>query len=200
MSTYDGRSGVSTRVRTLATDANPAFATAALLVPLSLFGLSLALKDAKLLFFTHVGAGALWFAVGILFPAIIGPVLGSLTPDAARQVNAKLVPKLVYFAFGTSLTTVLSGTVLADRLGYLDLAELRWTSDWVLAALLLGWGLFVFGLLVTHRLSLRSFYEGQSEAPDAALLERTGKHLFLVGNVEMVGMLAVVYVMTNLRL
>ena len=186
--------GFVDREKFLAAKANPAFAVGAIVVPLLCFAVSYALGSLKGLFYTHVAAGAIWFSIAVLFTVAIGPVLAGIDPEAAGQVNDLLAPKLTHLAFGVSLTTVLSGTGLAQRLGYLGIGHV-----WVTAALVLGWGLFAFGLAMTHRLMLKSYYESHSPSPDSERIERIGALTAKIGLVEVVGMLAIILVMTNIR-
>ncbi|TKX85668.1 hypothetical protein EXE43_12470, partial [Halorubrum sp. SS5] len=189
--------GFIDRVQHLADAANPAFAAGSLLVPLAFFAASLALGSTELLFYTHVAAGAVWFGFALIFPAIIGPTLGGLDEAAAAAVNRTLIPKAVFFLVGFSLTTVLSGTVLLSPevgLGY------GFGGTWSGLALGLGWGLFVFGLAVPHRLHLSAYYETVSPDPDADRLESIERKNLVVGLFEGAVMLALIVLMTGFRL
>ena len=185
------------RVRHLADAANPAFAAGSVLVPLAFLGASLAVGSTELLFYTHVGAGAVWFGFALIFPAVVGPTLGGLDEEASAAVTGTLVPKVVFFLVGFSLTTVLSGTVLltpALGLGY------GFSGAWSTLSLGVGWGLFAFGLAVPHRLHLSAYYETRSPDPDASRLESIEKKNLVVGLFEGAVMLGIVALMTGFRL
>ena len=189
--------GFVDRVRHLADAANPAFAAGSFLVPLAFLAASLALASTELLFYTHVAAGAVWFGFAVIFPAIIGPTLGSLDDEASAAVTTTLVPKAVFFLVGFSLTTVLSGTVLLTPelgLGY------GFGGTWSGLSLGVGWGLFAFGLAVPHRLHLSAYYETLSPDPDASRLESIEKKNLIVGLFEGAVMLAIILLMTGFRL
>ena len=194
MATVD-KPGFVGRQRTLARNANPAFAVGSIAVPLSLFAAAVAFDSAKLLFYTHVAAGAIWFSIAIIMPAVLGPAIGALSPAAAREFSAAFVPKIVFFVLGVSLTTVLSGSVLAERFGYLAVGD-----PWIVAAFAAGWGLWLFGLLVPNRMHLRAYYEGQSDDPNPVTMARIEKWNVAIGLFEAIVMLAVILIMTNLRL
>ena len=183
------------RQRTLARDANPAFAVGTIAVPLLLFAAAVAFDHAKLLFYTHVAAGAVWFSIAIIMPAVLGPAIGALSPAAAREFSAAFVPKIVFFMVGVSLATVLSGSVLADEFGYLASGD-----PWIIAAFAAGWGLWLFGLLVPNRMHLRAYYEGQSDEPNPVTMARIEKWNAAIGLFEAAVMLLIVLIMTNLRL
>lgn len=192
-----GGTGFFGRVRHLAERANPAFAAGSLIVPLAFVGLSVLLGSTQLLFYTHVAAGAVWFGFALIFPAVVGPVLGGLDHEDATTVMARLTPKVVFFLSGFSLTTVVSGTLLlvpGTGLGY------GYSGIWARLSLGLGWGLFVFGLLVPNRIHLRAYYEGLSEHPDTSRLESIERQNLVVGIFEALAMLGIIALMTGLRL
>jgi hypothetical protein len=189
--------GLLTRIQHLAIEANPAFAAGSVIVPLAVLALGLALNSTRLLFYTHVAAGAVWFGFALIFPAVVGPALGALDDEDAAAVTTRLTPKLVFFIVGFSLTTVLSGTVLLTGdvgLGY------GFSGFWPTASLGLGWGLFVFGLLVPNRIHLRAYYESRSEDPDYDRLASIEKRNAVIGVVEAIAMLGIIVLMTGLRL
>lgn len=185
------------RVQHLASEANPAFATGSVVLPLVVLGLGIALGSTQLLFYTHVVTGAVWFGFALVFPAVVGPALGALDHENAAAVMTQLTPKLVFFIFGFSLTTVLSGTVLLTSeygLGY------GFTGLWPTASLGLAWGLFLFGLVVPNRIHLRAYYESRTETPDPDRLASIEKRNAVVGVVEAIAMLGIIVLMTGLRL
>lgn len=189
--------GFLDRVQHLATEANSAFAAGSIVVPLGVLTISVALENTQLLFYTHVAAGAVWFGFALVFPAVVGPALGALDRENAAAVTTQLTPKLVFFIFGFSLTTVLSGTILLTGqagLGY------GFSGFWPSASLGLGWALFVFGLVVPNRLHLRAYYEARSNSPDHDRLTSIEKRTALIGVVEAVAMLGIIVLMTGLRL
>jgi hypothetical protein len=190
-------SGMVERIRHLATRANPAFAAGSVAVPQAFVAAGLALGSSWLLFYTHVVSGALWFGFALIFPAVVGPVLGGLDEEAATKVTSLLTPKTVFFVFGFSLATVVSGTALLTGswgLGY------GFAGFWPTAALTAGWGLFVFGLLVPNRLHLKAYYEGLSEDPDPERMASIEKRNLVVGLFEAGVMLVLILTMTGLRL
>jgi len=189
--------GVLDRVQHLALEANPIFAAGSIVVPLTVLGIGVLLKSPQLLFYTHVAAGAVWFGFALIFPAVIGPALGGLDDKNTLAVTTQLTPKLVFFILGFSFTTVLSGTVLLTTewgLGY------GFSGLWPSASLGLGWGLFFFGLVVPNRIHLQAYYESCSENPDFDRLAAIEKQNALIGIVEAIAMLGIIFLMTGLRL
>ena len=185
------------RVTHLAEAANPAFAAGSVVVPLLFVAASVLVSSTRLLFYTHVAAGAVWFGFALIFPAVIGPVLGGLDRETAADVTTALTPKVVFFVLGFSLTTVVSGTLLLGP----DLGlEYGFSGQWPTLSLAAGWGLFAFGLLVPNRIHLSAYYESRSAEPDVSRLEAIEKRNLVVGLVEAVAMLGIIVLMTGLRL
>lgn len=188
--------GLSKRLIHLAQQANPAFAGGSVLVPLLAVALSAGLESTTGLFYVHVVTGGIWFGFALVFPAVVGPVLGGLDEDAAWAVTRKLTPKVVFFVFGASLATVVSGTLL---LGGTGLAY-GYAGTWPTIALASGWGLFLFGLAVPNRLHLREYYLRSQSDPDQDELATVERQILAVGLFEAVAMLGIIVVMSGLRL
>ena len=202
MATVDERSvprdgGFSERVTHLARQANPAFAAGSLLVPLGVVGLAVAIQSTAALFYAHVAAGALWFGFALVFPAVVGPVLGGLDEEAAGKVTRRLTPKVIFLLFGASSATVVSGTALLGSAGGLACG---YSGTWPTVALASVWGLFLFGLVVPNRLHLREYYLRSQSDPDQSALDRVQRRIVAVGLFEAVVMLGIVAVMSGLRL
>jgi len=188
---------IGERLQHLAAAANPLFAVGSVLVPLAFVAASVLASNTRLLFYTHVVAGAVWFGFALIFPAVIGPTLGGLDRETASAVTTALTPKVVFFLLGFSLTTVLSGTLLLSGdlgLGY------GFSGRWPTLSLGVGWGLFGFGLVVPNRIHLRAYYESRREEPDPERLESIEKTNLVVGLFEAAAMLGIIVLMTGLRL
>ena len=185
------------RLTHLAQRANPAFAVGSVAVPLAVVSLATALGSTAALFYAHVAAGGIWFGFALVFPAVVGPVLGGLDDDAARKVTRRLTPKVIFFVFGASLATVVSGTLLLGGAGGLAYG---YSGTWPTLALASGWGLFVFGLVVPNRLHLREYYLRTKPDPDESALASVERKILAVGLFEAVAMLGIVAVMSGLRL
>jgi hypothetical protein len=186
--------GLAERVGHLANEANPAFAAVCVVVPLALTAVGYALDLPRVLFYAHLATGALWFAVAIFMAVVVGPALGSLSDGAAAEFDAAITPKTVWFVFGTSLGTVVSGTLLLEQLYGLT------ATFWGQVALGFGWLLWLFGLVVPNRLHLKTYYLrlAGDDAPDR--MARLERRTMVVGLVETALMLAIVFVMTRIRL
>ncbi|MEZ3145317.1 hypothetical protein [Halobaculum sp. MBLA0143] len=185
------------RVTHLAQRANSAFAAGSVAVPLGVVAVAAALGSTAGLFYAHVAAGALWFGFALVFPAVVGPVLGGLDDDAARKVTRRLTPKVIFFVFGASLATVVSGTLLLS--GDAGLAY-GYSGTWPTLALASGWGLFFFGLAVPNRLHLREYYLRTASDTDESALASVEKKILAVGLFEAAAMLGIIAVMSGLRL
>ena len=188
--------GLGDRIQHLAAQANTVFAAGSILVPLVLTGVAAGLGSELFMLYVHVASGAVWFGLAMFLPAVIGPVLGGLDGQVTQQFTERFTPKMTFLIFGTSLTTVVSGTLLltgAYGLGY------GFTGTWSNLALGVGWGLWIFGLVVPNRLHLRAYYEGRSPNPDPEVLETVEKRNAIVGLFEAAVMLFIILIMVGLR-
>lgn len=183
------------KLRDLAAEANTAFAVGAIVVPIGLYVIAVLVDSIQLLFYIHVASGASWFAMGIIGPTLLGPTLTAIGPDAAEEVTTALTPKITFFMFGIPTTTVLSGTTLAWEFGRIGTGDI-----WVNAALVLGWGLWVFGLVVVSPTHLKVYWEAQSDSPDTEFLDRLERRIIGAGLLDVVGLLVIIGIMTSIWL
>ena len=110
-------------VRGLADRANPAFAVAAVVVPLGALVAVLLAGDLRLLNYVHVLAGGLWTGIDLFMGLLLGPVLGGMDPRARADFFERFTPKMTFLMPVLSLTTIVAGITLARRLGYFPAAE-----------------------------------------------------------------------------
>ena len=110
-------------VRGLADQANPAFAAAAVLVPIgALLAVTFA-GDLRLLNYVHVLAGGFWTGIDLFMGVLIGPVLAGMDPEARANFFQRFTPKMTFLMPVLSLVTIVAGITLARRLGYFQNAD-----------------------------------------------------------------------------
>ena len=110
-------------VRGLADQANPAFAAAALVLPIGALVGALAVGDLRLLNYVHVMTGGLWTGIDLFVGLIVGPVVGGMDPEARAGFFRRFTPKMTFLMPVLSLTTIVAGITLARRLGYFPNAD-----------------------------------------------------------------------------
>lgn len=125
--------------------ANPAFAVAAVVVPLAALGYALTVASLQTHTYVHVMAGVLWTGFDLFIGAVLGPVVGGLDDETSAAVFQRLTPKTAFLLPALALTTIAGGITLALRLNLFPNAEpwlaLFTAANLVPILLLLGWRL-----------------------------------------------------------
>lgn len=110
-------------VRGLADQANPAFAAAAVLVPVAALVAVLVAGDLRLLNYVHVLTGAVWTGIDLFVGVLLGPVLAGMDPESRANFFTRFTPKMTFLMPVLALVTIVAGITLARRLGYFPNAD-----------------------------------------------------------------------------
>jgi hypothetical protein len=102
----------------LAQRANPAFAGAAVAVPILALAGAIASNDPRALVYVHVMAGVLWTGVDIFMGAVLGPVVGGLDPEERGSFFAKFTPKMTFLMPVLATVTITAGIVMGLNRGF----------------------------------------------------------------------------------
>lgn len=190
---FIGDQGLSDRIGHHIDKAHPGFAAGMLVIPTALAVLAYLLDVTKLLFWTHIASGAVWFAMVLFFAWVLGPTLDKVSDRTAGEFATALIPKLSVFFIGAMTGTVIAGTLLAYEL-------YGFGNFWIQVALVYGWGLWVYGLALPFRYIMQMYYELQKETPNPERLEAIEKREMIAGLIESVLMLGILGIMTMIRL
>ena len=123
--------------------ANPAFATGAVVVPLGVLVLATGFGTVQQHTFAHVMAGVLWTGIDLFMAAVLGPVIGSMAVDARVDLVKRYTPKMTFLMPMLAIVTIAGGITLALRLGLFPNADpwlaLLTAATLVPALLIIGW-------------------------------------------------------------
>ncbi|WP_350356166.1 hypothetical protein [Halorarius halobius] len=127
----------------MAARANPAFASAAVVVPVGVLALAVVFGTVQQHTYAHVMAGVLWTGIDLFMALVLGPVLGGLAVDERASVFQRFTPKMTFLMPALALVTIVGGITLALRLGYFPHAD-PWLALFTAASLLpalasIGW-------------------------------------------------------------
>lgn len=115
MATTDGtRRGIGG----LAERANPAFAAAAVVVPILALAGAVASGDERGLTYVHVMTGILWTGIDLFMGLVLGPVVGGLDPEERGSFFARFTPKTTFLMPTLAAVTITSGILLGYRRGF----------------------------------------------------------------------------------
>jgi len=95
--------------------ANPAFAVAAVFVPVAALGYALTVATLQGHTYVHVMTGVLWTGIDIFMGAVLGPVIGGLDEEESAEVFKRLTPKTAFLLPSLALVTIATGITLAQR-------------------------------------------------------------------------------------
>ena len=102
----------------LAQRANPAFAGAAVAVPVLALAGAIVSNDPRALVYVHVMAGVLWTGVDVFMGAVLGPVVGGLDPEERGSFFAKFTPKMTFLMPVLATVTITAGIVMGLNRGF----------------------------------------------------------------------------------
>jgi hypothetical protein len=173
---------------------NPVFIISAIVLPNAALGVAMALGSLMLLNYVHIMTGALWTGIDLFMGLVVGPVLGALEPQQRAEVFKRLIPKITFLMPMLSSVTIISGFLLAQRLGMLSLDSL-----WIMAALIITAILIIqgFGMLLPNE--IRIFKQLISPTPDVDRIVKLGMQNARLAGIQGLFQLAIIFVMANLR-
>ena len=130
-------------IRGMAARANPAFAVAAVVVPLVALLYAVTTGSREVHTFVHVMAGVLWTGTDVFMALVLGPVLGGLDIDERASVFQRFTPKMTFLMPTLALVTIAGGITLVPRVSTLSVTD-PWLAlftfcSTVPALLLIGW-------------------------------------------------------------
>lgn len=120
--------------------AGTTFVLVAFALPVAAAIVAVALRNMALLNLVHVTSGAIWAGATLFVAGVFGPTLLGLEPRLRGQVNTPMIPKNVFLFSGVAIAALLTGPVMAVRMGLWDLS-----NPYVLAAVVIALALLVAG-------------------------------------------------------
>jgi hypothetical protein len=151
--------------------------------------------DSRALFYVHVALGAFWFGLDFFFKFVLGPTLDDVPDEAAGMLNQQLVPKIAVVAEPLSVGVIGSGIGLASMMGLWDSP-----SVWLWGALAIGVTMLVIGFGPLHYLTTKMSVELSLAEPDGERIDELFGKTMKWGLVQTVLMLAIIAMMTGIRL
>jgi hypothetical protein len=173
---------------------NPVFIISAIVLPNAALAVAMALGSLMLLNYVHIMTGALWTGIDLFMGIAVGPVLGAMEPRQRAEVFKRLIPKITFLMPMLSSVTIISGVLLAQRLGTLSLDNL-----WIMAALIITAILIIQGFGVLLPNEIRIFKQLISPTPDVDRIVKLGMQNARLAGIQGLFQLAIIFVMANLR-
>jgi hypothetical protein len=173
---------------------NPVFIISAIVLPNAALAVAMALGSLMLLNYVHIMTGALWTGIDLFMGIAVGPVLGAMEPRQRAEVFKRLIPKITFLMPMLSSVTIISGVLLAQRLGMLSRDNL-----WIMAALIITAILIIQGFGVLLPNEIRIFKQLISPTPDVDRIVKLGMQNARLAGIQGLFQLAIIFMMANLR-
>lgn len=160
--------------RQLIESAGTGFVLIAFVVPVVAAIAAAGVRNVAFLNLVHVVSGAVWAGATVFVAGVFGPTLMGVEPQVRGQVNTPMIPKNVFLFSGVAIATLLTGPMLAVRMGIWSLSD-----PYILATVLIALALLA-GAAYLIRLQVPVYAEtGTPGPPDgdrvASLAEKIGK-------------------------
>ena len=134
---------VRSTVGGLARRGNPAFAAAAVVVPVTALAYAVTMGSVRVHTYVHVMTGVLWTGIDLFMGAVLGPVVGGLDEEQSAALFGRLTPKTTFLLPSLAFVTIAGGITLARRLQLFPNAEpwlaLFTAANAIPVLLLFGW-------------------------------------------------------------
>ena len=124
----------------MAERANPAFAVAAVALPIAALLYAVILGSVEVHTYVHVMAGVLWTGIDLFTAIVLGPVLGGLAVEERASVFQRFTPKMTFLMPALAVTTIAGGITLVTRVAAFPAAG-PWLALFTAAATLPALGL-----------------------------------------------------------
>ncbi len=181
--------------------ANPIFIFAAVFIPTGALIYAMNFGTVTILNYVHIMTGALWTGIDLFMGFVLGPVLGTLDPQARAAVFRRLIPKMTFLMPVLATVTITAGMQLAERIGLLSFSDLfgALSNPWLLAAAIIAALLTVQGFGIMLPNEVRVFKQLVSETPDIDKISRLGMRNARLGGIQGLFQLAIIFIMANIR-
>jgi hypothetical protein len=172
----------------------PIFVLLAILIPKGALVTALMLGSLAGLGFVHVMTGLLWTGADLFMGVVIGPVMKKTAPEQKAEFFKALIPKMTFIMPMLAGVSIVSGIILASRLGMLTLEHPLMIYTWVITAGLVVLG---FGFLLPNE--IRIFKQLVSDTPDKNRVARLGMQNAKLSGAQGAMQVAIILVMANIR-
>ena len=149
------------------------------------------------LMFLHVAFGAAWTIIDLFLGFVIGPIMGRLPPPARIEVASRLMPKTVLIMPTVVTVTLAAGWQLGIVLGTVNSAYFN--HAWVVASYIVVGCMAVIALGLLSPANIAVLFELKKPEPNPAIIQRLMKRFIYAAGVTGTLQLAILVIMTKLR-
>jgi hypothetical protein len=146
--------------------------------------------------FCHVAGGGAWTAIDLFVGLLLGPILGSLSPQARAEFMARFMPKMLLLMPTLVTLTLGSGFQVARHFGFLDPSSQH--HAWVVASFILVGAMAVIAIGILEPANLAVLFEMRKEHPDGELIGRLMRRFIYTAGITGVMQIGTLIIMTRI--
>jgi hypothetical protein len=146
--------------------------------------------------FCHVAGGGAWTAIDLFVGLLLGPILGSLSPQARAEFMARFMPKMLLLMPTLVTLTLGSGFQVARHFWFLDPGSEH--HAWVVASFILVGGMAVIAIGILEPANLAVLFEMRKEHPDGELIGRLMRRFIYTAGITGLMQIGTLIIMTRI--
>jgi hypothetical protein len=146
--------------------------------------------------FFHVAGGAAWTITDLGLGLILGPIIGTLSPQARVEFTTRLMPKMVVLMPTVVTMTLASGWQLSTKMGT-NLTSYP-QHGWVVASFIVVGVMSVLALGLLEPANIAVLFELKKPRPRPEVIEHLMKRFIYCAGVLGVMQIATLVIMTKL--
>jgi hypothetical protein len=148
------------------------------------------------LMFLHVAFGAAWTIIDLFLGLVLGPIMGSMPPQARVQFTTRLMPKMLVIMPVVVTVTLAAGWQLAMSLGTV-MSEYP-LHDWIVASYIVVGVMAIIALGLLEPANVAVLVELKKQRPNPAVIEHLMKRFIYSAGIIGAMQVATLVIMTKL--
>jgi hypothetical protein len=146
--------------------------------------------------FFHVAGGAAWTIIDLFLGLVLGPIMGSMSPQARVEFTTKLMPKMVLIMPTVVTMTLAAGWQLGVKTG--NVLSTSPNHGWVVASYIVVGVMSVLALGLLEPANIAVLVELKKRRPNPHVIEQLMKRFIYCAGVLGVMQIATLVIMTKL--
>ncbi len=147
------------------------------------------------LMFCHVAGGGLWTGIDLFVGLIVGPIIGSLSPQARAEFTARFMPKMVIIMPTVVTMTLASGLQIALKYGNLNVG--RESRGWLIASFIVVGIMAVIALGVLEPANITVLFEMNKPQPNPEIIGMMMKRFIYTAGITGLMQVSTLIIMTR---
>ncbi len=146
--------------------------------------------------FFHVAGGAAWTIIDLFLGLVLGPIMGTLSPQARVEFTTRLMPKMVVIMPTVVTMTLAAGWQLSTKLGT-NLTSYP-QHGWVVASFIVVGVMSILALGLLEPANIAVLFELKKPRPRPEVIEQLMKRFIYCAGILGLMQIATLVIMTKL--